>query len=86
MTTTEQLTFLPAAPPTTEGKRAKAKGKKEVSAPLVQDGQSLVIGSLATGARYEPRCLVCGCFLVIDETHYGVPMCAGCVRVRGGHL
>lgn len=60
--------------------------KPPPSAPLAKDGKALVLGSLTTGGRYEPRCLVCGCWLVADELHYGVPMCAGCVRARGGQV
>lgn len=58
--------------------------RKAISAPLVQDGQAPVLGSLATGARYAARCLVCEAWLAVDETRYGVPICGACARKRGG--
>jgi hypothetical protein len=66
----------------------RRKPQREVSAPLARDGQSLVRGSLASGGRYEARCLVCDCWLTLDmqPPRYPVPMCAGCVRKRGGQL
>lgn len=58
------------------------------SAPLAKDGQALVMGSLTTGARYEPRCLVCGAWLTEDmqPPRYPVPICASCARTRGGKV
>lgn len=59
-----------------------------ISAPLARDGQALIMGSLKTKARYEPRCLVCGCDLTIDmrPPRYPVPICGDCVRARGGRV
>lgn len=85
----EQLSFLP---PDDHGiRRAPAEArprKPPPSAPLARDGQALVLGSLTSGARYEPRCLICDRYLTLDERppRYPVPICGGCARERGGKV
>jgi hypothetical protein len=88
MTTIEQTSFLPAETDDHGIRRMPAeprrKPQKEVSAPLVRDGQSLVRGSLASGARYEVRCLACDCWLTVDmrPPRYPVPICSDCAREK----